>query len=338
MPLDVVAVVALALFFALNIGMSGVAASMAQAYGAGALPRRVALGLAAVFVILGGILQGRPVIETIGRGIVPPDVWSLPLVAVALGAAALSLFSANLMRVPLSTSQVTVGALVGVALAMGVLQVHLLQRILLAWLLLPSLALAGSFTFGRWVYPVLSRALDRLPARHACRRAMWLLLVLTGCYEAYAAGTNNLANAVGPLLGAGIVDATTGMWLGALFFGAGALLGGGVLETNAKRITSLCPIQGSFNCLWTGTLVVVASTLGLPVPLTQVSTCCIIGMGWGKPGRDTLQVATVKRVARVWVLSPVVSVLVALLLITALELNAGLAGAAPPPAGPPASP
>lgn len=48
---------------------------------------------------------------------------------------------------------------------------------------------------------------------------------------------NNVANAVGPLVGAGIMTVTNGIWLGGAFVALGAmLLGKRVLETNGKKL------------------------------------------------------------------------------------------------------
>ena len=56
------------------------------------------------------------------------------------------------------------------------------------------------------------------------------------------------------------------------FVGLGAiLLGGKVLETNGKKITKLSLINGSFVSLTSGTLVIIASLFGIPVPLTQAT-------------------------------------------------------------------
>ncbi len=52
------------------------------------------------------------------------------------------------------------------------------------------------------------------------RPILTVLLILAGFFEAFSAGMNNVANAVGPLVGAGMMDVTTGIVLGGalLFF------------------------------------------------------------------------------------------------------------------------
>lgn len=108
----------IAFFFAMNIGGSGAAASMGLAYGAGAIQnKRKALFLCGICVFLGAVIGGGEVVKTIGSGIVPQQVFTVKIVIIVLFAATFTLFIANVLGIPLSTSEVTVGSLVGVGIA-----------------------------------------------------------------------------------------------------------------------------------------------------------------------------------------------------------------------------
>lgn len=119
---------------------------------------------------------------------------------------------------------------------------------------------------------------------------------------------NNVANAVGPLVGAGLIDVTSAVFLGGIFVSLGAfLLGSRVLETNGKKITKLTLLQGSAVSTTGGLLVIIASIFGLPVPLTQITTSAIVGIGTANNGFRLWQKGIVKRIVMVWVVSPVIS-------------------------------
>jgi len=139
---------------------------------------------------------------------------------------------------------------------------------------------------------------------------------VTGFFEAFSAGMNNVANAVGPLVGAGLMDAKTGVVSGGLAVALGALLlGGRVIETNGKKITRYSVGEG---CIISGTgasLVTVASLFGLPVPLTQVTTSSIIGIGAAKTGFTKEQREVVIQMLKVWVVSPVFSLVISYVLV-----------------------
>jgi sulfate permease len=304
--------IAIALFFAMNIGASGTAASMGAAYGSGAVrSKRTAMWLVAVGALLGAVIGGGEVVKTIGGGIIPSSLLAVETVIIVLAASTLTLFAANLMGIPLSTSEVTVGSIVGVGLAYQSLYLQHLLLILSFWLLVPAAAFAGAYLLGR----AIGRAERRWPSLQAngspWERPLKWLLAGCGVYEAFSAGMNNVANAVGPLVGAGMMSTQSGVWFGGLAVAAGCLLlGGRVLETNGKKITTLTLLQGSAVSLTGGTLVIGASLLGIPVPLTQATTCAILGVGTAEKGFRLWQKAIIKQIAMVWIVSPVSSLAV----------------------------
>lgn len=140
------AAILFSLFFAVNIGASGAAASMGVAYGSGAVKKKTyALIICAVGVLAGAVIGGGEVVKTISSGIIPEQTITLTIVCIIIGAAALSLFTANLLGIPLSTSEVTVGAVVGVGVAYKVLFVNNLLIIVSFWIFVPLFAFGFTF-------------------------------------------------------------------------------------------------------------------------------------------------------------------------------------------------
>lgn len=292
----------LGFFFALNIGASGTAAAMGAAYGAGAIRRRPALWLVAICAMMGSVLVGQHVAVTLGKGLLPPVPLPAVAAAVILAAAAATLFASNLTGIPLSTSEVTVGAVIGTALVLGRPPWERIAVIAITWVALPLLSALFAFVMQRYASPKLR------PYVRSRRRIFATLLTLGGCYEALAAGANNVANAVGPLIGAALVPMGPGVVVGGAGLGIGAVtMGGRVLNTNAKKITALDLLGGAMVSFTGASLVLAASLFGIPVPLTQVTTMGIVGVGYANGGLAALNPATLLRVARVWLLSPVIS-------------------------------
>ncbi|PTM58071.1 inorganic phosphate transporter [Desmospora activa] len=313
-----VVAIAVACFFAMNIGASGAAASMGVAYGSGAVSRRrVALLLCGVGVILGATIGGGEVVKTVGEGIVPSNLLSVEVAVIILASACLSLFIANLIGIPLSTSEVTVGAVVGVGIAFQALYLSSLTVIVAFWLLTPVTAFILAFVAGKGIQR-LERAYPALLGA-SWKRWLTLLVVVTGFLEAFSAGMNNVANAIGPLVGAQLLSVDQGIWIGGLFVALGALLlGGKVLETNGKRITRFSLLEGSAISGTGAALVITASLWGIPVPLTQVTTSAIIGIGTAQKGLSLWQKGVIVQMAQVWVVSPVFSLAIAYGLVQAL--------------------
>ncbi|MYL54311.1 inorganic phosphate transporter [Pontibacillus yanchengensis] len=299
--------IAVALFFAMNIGASGAAAAMGTTFGSGAIKKkRIALVLCSVGVVLGASFGGQEVAETIGSGVIPSSIINLKVVLIILFSATMSLFIANMLGIPLSTSEVTVGAVIGVGIASQILFVEKLFFLLLIWILVPISA---------FLIALLSAKGIKLLENHstAIHQPNWqkrftFILIGAGFLEAVAAGMNNVGNAVGPLIGAGVLSMNTGTVVGGIFVALGVLLfGGKVLETNGKRITRFSLIEGcSITSIGAG-LVIAASILGIPVPLTQITTSAIMGVGAGKSGQILFKKRIIKRMLMVWAVSPVFS-------------------------------
>ncbi|WP_078549090.1 inorganic phosphate transporter [Litchfieldia alkalitelluris] len=308
--------IAVALFFAMNIGASGTAASMGAPYGSGAIKnKRLALLLVAISAFLGAVIGGGEVVNTIGKGIIPTDILTVNVVVIILTGATFTLFLSNLMGIPLSTSEVTVGSIVGVGAAYHAVYTSKLIVIISFWVIIPILSFLITLILGRLINYAENRW-THLKGHGKWAKWLSILLIIGGCFEAFSAGMNNVANSIGPLVGAEILTASTGIMIGAIFTAIGALtLGSKVLETNGKKITKLSLLQGSAVSFTGGGLVVIASLFGLPIPLTQVTTCGILGVGTAKDGLKVLQKDVIKRIAMVWVISPLASLVVSYSLI-----------------------
>ena len=296
------------LFFAVNIGASGTAASMAPAYGSGAISRRwVALALAGAAVAAGALVCGAPVARTIGSGLVPSRLFNAETVIIVLLAASATLFAANLLGVPLSTSEVTVGSIVGLGLADHALKFGHVILVVAMWLIIPALAYLLARIMSR-LHPWLRRKRSSRPPFN--RRLAACLLAAAGFGQAFAAGMNNVANAVGPLVGAGLAPLAASLMWGAVFVGLGAFfLGGRVLDTNAKKLVTMSLLDGGSASVISGLLTALASLAGLPVPLTQASTMAILGLR--APGSTQSSARPiVTRVLRIWITSPLASLVV----------------------------
>ena len=144
-----------ALFFAMNIGASGAAASISVAYGSGAIKsRRNALILCGIAIFLGAVIGGSEVAKTIGSGIIPQNLLTAQVVLIILSSAALSLVIANLLGIPLSTSEITVGSIVGVGIAQQALYINNILVIAAFWVIVPLVAFTIAFILGKVITKV----------------------------------------------------------------------------------------------------------------------------------------------------------------------------------------
>ncbi|AKB84729.1 inorganic phosphate transporter [Methanococcoides methylutens] len=306
------AAIASAIFMGINIGGNNAAAAMGPAYGARARTKKQAVILIAIFSLLGALISGEEVIRTLGEGIIPGNTITITAAIIATSAAAISLFIGNILKVPISASQSAVGAIVGIGIFYGILDTQLLSEIVGWWIATPILAFVLAYLSGKYIHPRMVVWLVEHESEAQIRSTIGKLLTVTGCYVAYSAGANNAANAVGPLVGAGFVDATTGAVIGGLTLGIGAIvIGGRVLQTVGTDIAEICTIRAIFIEVIVAIIVHVASHYGIPVALGQLVPAAVIGIGCANKGMATMKNRMVRRIVVMWVISPLVAGLMA---------------------------
>ncbi len=231
--------VTVGLFFAMNIGASGAAASMGIAYGSGVLKNRmIALILCGLAVFFGAWLGGGEVVKTMGSGIVPKETFTVAIALIVITSAALSLFLANVFGIPLSTSEVTVGSVVGAGIVYQSLFAGKLAWIVMFWLLTPFAAFLIAIAAAAFLKRKFIQNLIKKPK---ATPILAILVVFMGVFEAFSAGMNNVANAVGPLVGAGIMSTGSGIFWGGLFVAIGAVLLG---KKSSRRMAKRLPKSG----------------------------------------------------------------------------------------------
>ncbi len=142
-----------------------------------------------------------------------------------------------------------------------------------------------------------------------------ILMIVTACGMAFAHGSNDVANAIGPLAAVVSVVESGGtigaksvlpMWI--LLLGGGgiviglALFGAPVMRTIGKRITELTPSRGFAAELAAATTVVVASGTGIPVSTTHTLVGAVLGVGMAR-GIAALNLGVLKNIAVSWVVT-----------------------------------
>jgi len=306
--------------FALNMGGGNFAASFAAAHGGNLLTRRRAQILFVIFVFLGAIFVGRPVAETLGSRIIPSELIKFDIVLIILISATASLFIANLMHVPQSTSLVTVGSILGVGLYFRNVYAKTFLYLIPFWILLPVIGYVLTYFLGKLVYPPRKSNFwiyEKLVNHRAKLKAF---VIAASCYNAFSVGANNVANAVGPLAGAEIIEKTLGLALIAPVFGLGSLLFHGNLKTAGKRIVPLGLLTATIICLVTGTLMIIASLFGVPQSFVMVKMASIFAIGGLKKGHKSAFASPIaKKTYLTWVITPVFALVISFLLTTLLH-------------------
>lgn len=310
------------LYIGWNLGANDGANSMGTAVGAGVRTMREAVAIVAIFGFLGAVTMGSGVIKTIGRGIVPLDQidpHTATLIAIAsMFAAGLWLSLATYLRLPVSTTHSSVGAVAGAGVAAGDVPVIWIRLtdIFIAWIATPLGAALVAYVLYRLARMVL--------ARYSIPDRIWGgLLTISGIYMAFSWGANDVANATGVIVGAGFATPVWAAAMGGLTIALGvATWGYKVIETIGTRIVALAPSM-AFIAEFAAALNVHLYTLaGIPVSTTHSIIGAIFGVGLVH-GRSAVNIRTARDIMLAWATTPLCAGLVAFLFYYLLELIFG---------------
>jgi PiT family inorganic phosphate transporter len=300
--------VLVAMFVAYNIGGSTTGPAFGPAVGADAISKTAAAALMGVFFFLGAWTLGRNVVTKLGTElVVDTSVFTLESSIVVLFFIGVALLVGNVFGVPASTSMTAVGAIAGLGLAGGVLDVAVMGQIVVWWVVSPVIGFWVSLIVGRYFYARLNRivAMERstgplfdvdrsgvvpVPRVHRTtnRRELGgtVTVVAIGCLMAFSSGTSNIANAVAPLVGSGELGMNPAIAFGGVAVAVGAFtIARRTLETMGSDITELPLTAAIVVAAVSSTLVIFLSALGIPASFVIIATMSIVGLGWGRATR-----------------------------------------------------
>lgn len=260
-----------------------------------------AAALCSVFIVAGALLQGDEGIETY-RNLSPMG----PNLAFVVGLAAGSTVALmSFLRLPVSTSQAVVGALVVIGLARDSLDTSSLLKVVICWVATPVGAAVVTivlyFAVGKLVLNLLK------PSLFNYDRGLRWLLVLSGSYGAYALGANNVANVTGPFVGPGMFSPFMACLVGSLAIALGVLTySKNVMLTVGKNLVRLDAFTAFIAILAEAVTVHIFAEIGVPVSTSQAIVGAVIGIGILR-GAKTIDRRILGRILFGWVGTPAIA-------------------------------
>lgn len=324
------------IFFAINMGASGIGPSFSAAYGAQVVRRSIIHGLFGIMVFLGAIISGETTAKTVGTELLNPDNMTYVVVSVILLSVSISLFVANLLGVPQSTSQSTVLAVVATALYIGEFNAHtLFVKILPTWFITPIAAFFIAYFAGKYIYKPIRKTGVTLSKKVNDSYILQGAILAMSMYVAYSIGANNVANAVGPISQMAIKELNvqpthhvhilllSTLIIAPSFAIGSSLLGRKVLENTGKEIVLFGKIEAVIIAFISGSLLLGVSMFkGIPTSLVQLNVAAILGIGVAKLGfKNIFSKTEVNKFFVVWLIAPAIAFCMALLLMYIVDVS-----------------
>ncbi|RZV36157.1 MAG: inorganic phosphate transporter [Chromatiales bacterium] len=149
---------------------------------------------------------------------------------------------------------------------------------------------------------------------YTVERVFGVLMVITACGMAFAHGSNDVANAIGPLAAVvsiaknGVIGAKSSLDAWVLMLGGAGIVvglatfGRHVIATVGKKITQLTPSRGFAAELAAATTIVIASGTGIPISTTHTLVGAVLGVGMAR-GIEAIDLRVVARILVSWVVT-----------------------------------
>jgi len=150
---------------------------------------------------------------------------------------------------------------------------------------------------------------------HNVEKIFGILMIFTACAMAFAHGSNDVANAIGPVAAVvsivnndGIIGQKSALPTWVLILGATGIVlglmmyGHKVIATVGKSITELTPSRGFCGELAASTTVVLASGTGIPISTTHTLVGAILGVGMAR-GISALNLRVIGSIFMSWIIT-----------------------------------
>ncbi|MBW6519111.1 MAG: inorganic phosphate transporter [ANME-2 cluster archaeon] len=333
------AVLIAGLYMAWNIGANDLANSMGTSVGSGALSIKQVIVIAGTLELVGALFFGERVTSRIAKGIVPIDqIMAVDPNIVIMGSLAAILAAgfwitfATFYHMPVSTTHSIVGAVTGFGIVttyyldsftLDQIEWLVLAKIVISWITSPLLGAAIAFIIFTLIRFLL---LGKVSDPYGLEKKFVYMQILSACFVAFAHGSNDVANAVGPisaaLAAADIIPyGTISVWVLAIG-GLGIILGLAtwgwkVIETIGKGITELTPTRG-FSAEFATALVVFGhSYSSLPISTTHTLVGAVVGVGLAG-GLAAVDLSVIRKIIVSWVITVPVAALTSGILFAVL--------------------
>ncbi|MBN1898715.1 MAG: anion permease [Spirochaetes bacterium] len=303
------------IFLGWSLGANDAANVFGTAVSSRMIRYRSAVILTSIFIILGAVLEGTNGIKTLG-GLTNQDLQSAFISALA---AALTVTFMTLLKLPVSTSQAAVGAIMGIGIFHSYFNFASMTKVFICWIGTPI----GAMLIAIILYMVLSKIINHLNLNLI--QLDYILrfgLILGGTYGAYALGANNVANVIGVF--SKISRFSPGMLalIGGVSIAFGVItFSKNVMLTVGKKLVPMGAFSALIAILGEAITVHIYAKIGVPVSTSQAIIGAVLGIGIIK-GMQTINMKTLYRILLGWTFTPIMAGLMSLGLV--FLINKGL--------------
>ncbi len=329
------------LFLGWSLGANDAANIFGTAVGSKMIKFRDAAIVGSIFVILGAVISGAGASHSLGK---LGAITQLPGAFIVAFSAGFTVYWMTRLKLPVSTSQAIVGAIIGWNFFSGnQTDLQTLSKIVMTWVLCPVLAAGFSFSLYFLVRSILQRCKLHMIRQDSLTR---FLLIITGAFGAYSLGANNIANVMGvfipvaPFSDINLFGSITLNSTQVLFFIGGLSIAVGIITyskrvmlTVGKGIFKLSPVTAFIVVLSSSLVLFLFASQGLkdwmisvglpsfpliPVSSSQAVVGAVLGIGLAKSGRN-INLRIIGKISMGWISTPIAAGVISFILLFVMQ-------------------
>ncbi|TFG06514.1 MAG: inorganic phosphate transporter [Promethearchaeota archaeon] len=249
-------------------------------YGSKFLSMKEVLILATIFAIMGAVLLGRAVSETVGNNILYIEITPEVVITILISTA-IWLIISSALKLPISTTHATIGAIIGIGIYLGGnngINWLIILEMSLWWIFSPIIGFVVTYVVYKLIHKTIINKLNGFEDFERTERIFAYILLGSICLTAFSRAGNDCSNAIGIVVGLGTVNVDLILFIAGISFASGIIiLGRGVIK-NLSQITELHPSTAFAAEVPTAIILFVGTLRGIPLSGSHMLVASLLGL------------------------------------------------------------
>ena len=277
MALSVILLAFLIIVIIIAFGIGANDETFAGIYGSRILNMKQIMILAIIFAITGALILGEAVSKTVGKGILA-DLNNAIVITILISTA-IWLILASALGLPISTTHATIGAVIGLGIALNAsLDWLKILELSIWWVLSPIIGYVVSFLVFKLMRAYKAKHLNGFQGLEKTEKRFTYIVLIVICITAFSRAGNDCSNAVGIVVGIGDFQINLLLLITGLSLAGGlVVLGRGVIKS-VGRITELYPSTAFAAQIPTAAILFVGTVLGIPLSGSHMLVASLVGL------------------------------------------------------------
>ena len=277
MAFSIILTIFLVIVIIIAFGIGANDETFAGIYGSRILNMKQIMILAIIFAITGAFILGEAVSKTVGKGILV-DLNNEVVITILISTA-IWLILSSALGLPISTTHATIGAVIGLGLALNASLGWLkILELSIWWILSPVIGYIASFFVFKLMHFYKVKHLNGFQSLEKNERNFTYIVLIVICITAFSRAGNDCSNAVGIVVGIGDIQINLLLLITGLSLAGGlVVLGRGVIK-NVGRITELYPSTAFAAQIPTAAILFLGTALGIPLSGSHMLVASLVGL------------------------------------------------------------